>query len=345
MGSVKIPVNIGAFLVASPLLFASIFIPLRAEAGFFSFVSNMFSTPAVSADVPVSNSQNMALLQATLSPSTDIASSTGAVTIISGTSLSPETVPTGDGKDHNIDEDQISLYVVHQGDTLPAIAKMFGVTTNTIRWANDLKGNILSVGQTLVILPISGVKHIVKSGDTVQSIAKIHKGDLDEILQYNNLTKTSKLAVGDVVIVPSGEAVSVETPKPSKNNSGVGKTSPAYPVYEGYYMRPIIGGLKTQGLHGHNGIDLASVYGANILAAADGDVIISRSSGWNGGYGSYVVLNHPNGTQTLYAHLSGTEVNVGDHVSQGQLIGHMGSSGESTGTHLHFEIRGARNPF
>jgi murein DD-endopeptidase MepM/ murein hydrolase activator NlpD len=120
------------------------------------------------------------------------------------------------------------------------------------------------------------------------------------------------------------------------------------PVYDGYYMRPIIGGVKTQGVHGHNGVDLASSYGAKIYASADGEVLISKNSGWNGGYGSYIVLKHGNGTQTLYGHLSGTAVSAGDTVKQGQVIGYMGNSGQvtgHTGIHLHFEIRGARNPF
>src|SRR6185503_16107771 len=106
------------------------------------------------------------------------------------------------------------------------------------------------------------------------------------------------------------------------------------------------GGIKTQGIHGHNGVDLASSYGSDILASAEGEVIISKNSGWNGGYGSYIVIKHGNGTQTLYGHLSATTVSVGDHVTQGQLIGKMGHSGQvtgHTGTHLHFEIRGARN--
>ena len=110
-------------------------------------------------------------------------------------------------------------------------------------------------------------------------------------------------------------------------------------------MRPIIGGIKTQGIHGHNGVDLASAYGSNIMASASGKVIIARSGGWNGGYGSYVVISHSNGTQTLYGHLSEVDVLPGDDVEQGQVIGKMGSTGKSTGTHLHFEIRGARNPF
>jgi len=299
----------------------------------------------VEADSRSTNSQNMALLQAAISPDLDKSNSKGDISIVSGTSLLAETQNTSDSKIVSPSSDQISIYVVHKGDTLSEIAKMFGVTTNTIIWANDLQGKSISVGQTLVILPISGVQHTVKKGDTLQSIAKSYKADLNDILQFNNLAKDSKLAIGDEIVIPDGEVTaSVPTKPKSTSGSSSPKSSP-YPVYDGYYMRPIIGGIKSQGIHGHNGVDLASAYGANILASASGDVIISRSSGWNGGYGSYIVISHPNGTQTLYAHMSATKVYVGDHVEQGQVIGNMGSTGKSTGNHVHFEIRGARNPF
>jgi LysM repeat protein len=329
--------------ILSPILLASVLYPFQAQASVFSFITNLFSSTQVKAETTLPNSQTMALLQATISPIQENVSTTTnkEIAIVGGTSLVSDALPAVEQK--SIDEDQISLYVVHPGDTLPAIAKMFGVSVNTIKWGNDIKGNTVTVGQTLVILPISGIQHTVKSGDTLQSIAKLHKGDLEEILQYNNLSKDAKLVVGDIIIVPDGESV---TTHPSVGVSvGVGKTSPSISVYEGYYMRPIIGGIKSQGIHGHNGVDLASSYGTNILAAADGEVIISKNSGYNGGYGSYIVIKHGNGTQTLYGHLSATLVGVGERVTQGQVIGKMGSTGKSTGVHVHFEIRGARNPF
>ena len=234
---------------------------------------------------------------------------------------------------------QISVYIVRKGDTLSEIADMFGVSKNTIIWANDIKRGVIKEGQELVILPISGVRHTVKSGDTIQSIAKKYKADLDDILSYNDLISISKLKVGDVVIIPDGVISATQT--------SLAKTSgsPNYPVYSGYYLRPIIGGRKSQGLHGNNGIDLAAPTGTSILAAADGKVIVSRHSGYNGGYGLYVVINHPNGTQTLYAHMSRNNVNAGQSVERGQVIGAVGSTGKSTGPHLHIEIRGAKNPF
>lgn len=342
LGSDRTSVNILTLLVLNPLLLASLIVPFQAEASVFSFISSIFSGTQVKAEEVEPNSQNMILLQAVISPSQDTTVvPEKEIAIVGGTYLSP--VPQVQPESKTIDDDQISIYVVHSGDTLPAIAKMFGVTVNTIRWGNDIKGDVISVGQTLVILPISGIKHIVKSGDTIQSIAKLHKGDVNEIMQYNNLSNSAKLTVGDIIVVPDGEIVATVSVK--SGSSGVGKTSPSIPVYSGYYMRPIIGGIKTQGIHGHNGVDLAGSYGSNVLASASGQVIISKNSGYNGGYGSYVVIKHDNGTQTLYAHLSKTNVDVGDEVNQGQIIGFMGSTGKSTGVHVHFEIRGARNPF
>lgn len=239
---------------------------------------------------------------------------------------------------------QISVYVVRKGDTLSSVAKMFGVSSNTIVWANDLKSNALKDGQELVILPISGVRHIVKSGDTLASIAKKYKTDLAEILSYNDLSPNTKLRVGDEVIVPDGEiVVSVSSGSSSSAGSSVGAS---YPTYSGYYMRPLVGGRKTQGIHGHNGVDIGRLpVGSPVMASADGTVIIAKTSGWNGGYGLYIVVSHPNGTQTLYSHLSRVSVSTGQRVEQGQTIGTLGNTGKSTGPHLHFEIRGAKNPF
>ena len=110
-------------------------------------------------------------------------------------------------------------------------------------------------------------------------------------------------------------------------------------------MRPIAGGHRSQGIHGHNGVDLAASVGTPIYASAAGTVIISKTGGYNGGYGNYIVIRHDNGTQTLYAHNTENYVGVGETVSQGQTIGTVGSTGRSTGAHVHFEVRGAKNPF
>lgn len=233
---------------------------------------------------------------------------------------------------------EISVYVVHKGDTIGEIAKMFGVSTNTIMWANDLKSQTLREGQELVILPISGVRHVVKSGDTLQSIATKYKADLEDVLSYNSIPAGAKITVGDIIIIPDGVISSSKTAVASISSNNQTVTA-------GFYLRPIKGGVKSQGIHGHNGVDLAAPVGTPIMAAASGKVIVSRTGGYNGGYGTYVVVSHSNGTQTLYAHMSKNNVEVGQTVTQGQVIGAIGMTGKTTGPHVHFEIRGARNPF
>jgi murein DD-endopeptidase MepM/ murein hydrolase activator NlpD len=290
------------------------------------------------------NSQNIQILQANAFP---LATGGGDIIIENDSALLPEVGPLGTASDIKSEylSDEIINYVVRKGDTIGAIAKMFNISQNTIIWANDLKkGQALVEGDTLVILPVSGVEYTIKKGDTLRGIAKKFNADVDDIGIFNGITVETILGVGDEIIIPDGEIVSIPSSgsgssKPKQNYSG--------PSYVGYYMRPVSGGHRTQGIHGHNGVDLGGLpIGAPVVASADGIVIIAKGNGgWNGGYGNYVVISHSNGTQTLYGHLSSTKVSVGQKVEQGQTIGLLGNTGKSTGPHLHFEIRGAKNPF
>jgi len=315
-------------------------------AGFFSILGDVASK-IIPHTEKVVNSQNISLLQATLSPNGDSAKGGADVSVVGGTALLADAGPSGalpdvdEGDEHG----KISIYEVRQGDTFASIASMFEVSVNTLLWANNLqRGSSLRVGQILVILPVSGVSHTVKSGDTIEKIAKKYKGDIDEIRGYNGLAIEDTLAVGDVVIVPNGEIVApVIVKKAGTTASKLRGTSG--PNFLGYYAAPLSGYRRTQGLHGYNGIDFASYLGAPVMASAEGDVIVSRQGGYNGGYGNYVVISHENGTQTLYGHMQSNAVVVGQHVVQGQVIGALGNTGRSTGPHLHFEVRGARNPF
>ncbi len=250
--------------------------------------------------------------------------------------------------------DRISVYVVRPGDTLSEIAAMFGVSVNTIIWANDLKGPTdVHPGDTLVILPVSGVERTVKAGDTLKSIAKAYGADADEIAQYNGLDSNAPLSVGSTIIIPGGEiAAPASSPvRPSASGAAPASSREPYlggsgPSYPGYYESPVVGGILTQGLHGWNAADIGAARGTPIHASADGTVLVAKNNGaWNGGYGNYVVISHGNGTQTLYAHMSHSIVSAGQSVSQGQTIGYVGMTGETTGPHVHFEIRGAKNLF
>lgn len=334
-------------LMAAPLFFPAV----SAEASFLKAIANLFTPVQVESHETVFldeslNSQNMALLQAALAPTQSLARGGGDITIV-GSALMPESGPSGtlaDTVDSFPASDQVVVYVVRKGDTLSAIAAAFNVSVNTIVWANDIKNGVIREGQTLVILPVNGVLHTVKKGDTLQSIAKQYKGDVTEIVQFNNISTNSVLALGEEILVPNGKKV-VAAPVvvtqvvTSKIRGADG------PDLGDYYIRPVYGGTISQGLHGYNGVDLAAPRGTTIVASAEGVVIVARGSGWNGGYGNYVVIAHPNGTQTLYAHLDRLATREGTEVAQGQLIGYSGSTGRSTGPHLHFEVRGAKNPF
>jgi LysM repeat protein len=361
---------ISPFISSISLISSLIIYPAIAHAGLFSFFSDNLITSARAAVATSSspigeNLQNMSILKPAINLDPNPNKIDDTYFAISGDSISPEIGPAGTLAD--IDKQmnsQISTYVVHDGDTLSGVAKIFNVSINTIVWANNLDRSVLlTKGQTLIILPISGIQYTIKKGDTLKNIVANYKADLNEVLQYNNISLVSTLMPGDTIVIPDAElgssgvsgSVSGNSAKTKWNGKGIpprsiwGRTNPVHdangPYYPGYYIRPIDGGYESQGLHGYNAVDLADVTGTPIHAAAEGTVIISMMGGWNGGYGNYVVISHPNGTQTLYGHALRNLVSVGQHVEQGQTIALLGKTGEATGPHVHFEIRGARNPF
>jgi len=330
------------------VLFIIIFItPIYANAGVFSIVSGLFSL-SKNENTKITNaynSQTLPILRAALNIDPNPSKGGGEIIIVNNEALLSEIGPSGtlaEIEERPKTSDQISIYVVREGDSLSQIAKMFNVSTNTIVWANDIKsGSFISPGQTLIVLPITGIRHTVIKSETIKSIVKKYDGDLDEVLQYNNLTENSIIAIGDIIIVPDGEIAS-----PIYNSSNINIiTGSGGPTYSGYYIKPVTNGRLSQGLHGYNAVDIAAPFGTPIMAAASGEVIISKNYGWNGGYGNYIVIKHNNGTQTLYSHNSNNIVYTGQYVIQGQVIGYVGSTGRSTGPHVHIEVRGAENPF
>lgn len=339
-----------AFLCAITLILG---IPFFAEAGILSLINDVLGSSSASASVSLSpNTQKMELLQAATNSDPIPRKDDTENIIVNGEALTNEhvAISSEEGNDTRPISDQISLYTVRKGDTLQQIAEMYNVTANTILWANDLKrGAPIVAGQVLVILPVSGVKYSVKKGDTIQSIAKQYKVEALNIAEYNNLEENTVLAVGDELIIPDGVFVNEGTQPTNSKASGSGASlsanSQSSKSTSAYFIRPVVGGVRTQGIHGHNGIDIAAALGTPIRAAAQGTVVISRSGGWNGGYGNYVVIQHSNGMQTLYAHMNTVNVSVGETVNKGEQIGTMGTTGKSTGVHLHFEVRGGKNPF
>jgi LysM repeat protein len=323
-------------------VFLLVAIPVSVHAGVFNSIVSFWKQAEAEEIFVIKNTaaHESAVLSAAIHSDPQAAIGGGDVLADDG-SLISTGIAGPDDMEKSLTSDEISVYVVQPGDTASQIAEMFGVSANTIYWANDIKNGVIQPGDTLVILPINGVRHVVKEGETVSTIAKKYQGDVEEILSYNQLASADDISVGDTVVVPNGEVKSApKTASAAKPTSVSGVVSSS-----GSFSHPLPGARRTQGIHGHNGVDLGAPNGTAIRAAAAGEVIVSKSSGWNGGYGNYVVIKHGNGTQTLYAHNSSNAVGVGAYVSAGEVIGYIGNTGKSTGSHLHFEVRGASNPF
>jgi len=237
---------------------------------------------------------------------------------------------------------EIIDYQVRQGDTLASLAKKFGISVESIKWSNNLKSDLIKPGQLLKIPPDEGIVHKVAVGESVYSIAKkynvpaqnIVNFPMNEFADYN----TFALVPGQYLFVPGGKIVERETPKApqfiAQIQAGVRGTS--------NFVWPTSGSVTQYPVWYHMALDIANPAAPPILAADSGTVVYAGCLSW--GYGCHVVIDHGNGYQTLYAHLSRYTVEAGQAVSQGQVIGVMGSTGRSTGTHLHFEIRSGGQP-
>ena len=327
------------------MLSAALFLPNRVSAFW------PFSTNADAAANTLTPRSAPSVLAAAINYDPNPNKGLGDSQIVSDNALVAHNGPRGTTADvaGEVQSDRISVYVVRPNDTLSEIAGMFDVSVNTILWANNLKSSRdVHPGDTLIILPVSGIERTVVKGDTLKSLAKKYGANIDEIATFNGLDSSALLAVGSTIIIPGGE-LSIPSPATSGSSGRVIRE----PLHDaggvalyGYFSNPLPGFRVTQGLHGWNGIDIGAPSRTPIYAAADGVVIIARNNGgWNGGFGNYVVITHSNGVQTLYSHMRSTVVGYGQNVSRGQLIGYVGSTGLSTGPHLHFEVRGAANPF
>lgn len=319
-------------------------------AGFFNGEAMVYQK-----NLSTQSAAEMKLLSASTGPDLKANQGGGDLIIEEGTLSS--SGPFNDDSNSSQATGEISVHTVRpctpeRCETLSHIAEMYGVSINTILWANDIKDpKSIQAGDTLVILPITGVRHVVKSGETLESIAKKYgaenteevEGIVGDILSYNRLVSRTDITVGDTVVVPGG--VIRQAPQPSVTKKGSTPTRTTGSSSAAGFIHPVPSAIRTQGIHGYNGVDLAAAVGTAIRASASGEVIVSKNGGWNGGYGTYVVIKHANGTQTLYAHNSSNVVGVGARVGAGETIGYVGSTGRSTGAHVHFEVRGASNPF
>ena len=243
----------------------------------------------------------------------------------------------------NLPKGETTEYRVQEGDTVSSISQKFGVNIDTIIWENNLKSvGAIKVGQILKILPVSGVKHTVKRGETIYSIAKDFQVDAQNIIDYPFNTfandETFSLSAGQELIIPDGikpkEVVIDKTRYTARTVAPIPGV-----VGEGNFMWPTSGAISQRYAWYHQAVDIANRSNPDVVASQGGTVV---TAGWNaGGYGNYVVIDHGNGYKTLYAHLLNNSIVV----KAGQRV--MGSTGRSTGTHLHFEVissKGKLNP-
>lgn len=254
--------------------------------------------------------------------------------------------------------DKIVKYTVLGGDTVSSIAAKFGISTSTVLWANNLsETSLIKPGQDLTILPIDGVRLVVGKGDTITSLSKKYHANADEILAYNKVASEELLNIGQELIIPGGsiETVKPPAPAPTSRSSGfasIGNIFSSGPVPPSVRAAPGNRLLWPTPSHKinqyfnwrHTGLDIDGDYSSPIYAAESGVVV---RSGWFSGYGLAIIVDHGGGMQTLYGHSSKLFVQVGQRVTRGQTMAMVGSTGRSTGTHVHFEVivNGAkRNP-
>lgn len=333
-------------------------VPSMAHASFFSIFSNVFTggrhAQAATANIitladgVIDNSQTVPILKSSINPDIKNTKSDLQVPIIGNDAISPNDNMIGYGIENK--PRNITNYIVKKGDTLSGIAQDFDISVNTIRWANNISGQRIKIGEKLKILPVTGVEHIVRKGDTLSGIAYMYDANLNDVMVFNGISKDDPIKPREVIYVPNGvirDGISSRTKVKSSKLNYYGKYGSSQKAPRGYFIMPVNGhitspyGPRRGGFH--YGIDIGARVGTSVHAAASGKVVtvinycrVGRVR-CGGGYGNFIIIKHPNGMMTRYAHLSKVIVHVGQYVKQRQLIARTGNTGHTTGPHLHFE--------
>ena len=230
-------------------------------------------------------------------------------------------------------------HIVQDGESVGSISMKYGLQAVTILTANDLSArSIIRPGQKLKILPTDGILYTVKRGDTLVGIANKYKSDAEKIMEFKDMRESAQLSIGQDLILPDGKLPPAPAPAASRITSNLRQVfTPAEDSGDTRLLWPTSARRVTQYYnYGHRGADIAGPVGTPIYAADDGTVSFS---GWNsGGYGYMIIVDHGNGIYTRYAHASRLLVSKGDTVNRGDVIMLMGSTGRSTGPHIHFEV-------
>ncbi|MDD4901436.1 MAG: peptidoglycan DD-metalloendopeptidase family protein [Patescibacteria group bacterium] len=232
-------------------------------------------------------------------------------------------------------------YTVLAGDTVSTIAAQFGVSVNTILWENSLSAySLIRPGNKLAILPVSGISLTVKRGDTIASISARYGIEANAILEMNKLASAEMLTVGKKIIIPGGRQIYAAATQVARNTAGASITDLFKPenlksIISNKLAWPTVGARITQYYSWrHHAVDIANKKGTPIYAC---DAGVIEVAGWGTGYGNQIVVDHGGGRKSRYGHLSKFYVKKGQVVAKGEAIAAMGSTGNSTGPHLHLE--------
>ncbi|MDA1316514.1 MAG: M23 family metallopeptidase [bacterium] len=234
--------------------------------------------------------------------------------------------------------DRIIQHTVADGETLASLASRYDISVDTIKWENNLSSDLIKPGEILDIPPVTGIVYTVAAGDNIYAIAKKYNIDAQGIVNFpfNDFVDqdTFQLNPGQTLYLPDGTI----SPKPT-TQTGQQYFAQAQAGLQGTssFIWPASGTITSYPSWWHMALDIANSSAPAIIASDTGTVTYAGCLGW--GYGCHIIVDHGNGYQSLYAHLSSIDVAAGQAVSKGQRIGLMGSTGQSTGTHLHFEIR------
>lgn len=220
-------------------------------------------------------------------------------------------------------------YQIKKGDTLWSISRSYDVDLPTVMSINNLNpDSILAIGQTIKLPADNARVHSIKKGETMWSIASLYDTDVEELRKLNNDKKPQNLKIGDELIIPESKVrVIAVMAVPSRSLTGGIYAWPVTGTITSYY------GWRKSGFH--HGLDIAAKIGTPINAASSGQVSFA---GTRAIYGKTVIIDHADGKQTLYAHLSKFNVKKGQEIAKGQVIAYVGTTGRTTGPHLHFAV-------
>lgn len=235
---------------------------------------------------------------------------------------------------------EVLMYRVEKGDTVSSIAQKFRISADTIKWANDMTTDSITVGDELKIPPVTGIVHKVAKGDTVYTIAKKYDTNAQQIVDFpfNDFAnpETFSLVEGQLLVVPDGVK---PQEKPTIRRQTYIVQGPVG-VSDTGFSWPVRGEVSQFASWYHMALDITADVGTPVIAGETGKVSLATSGGWNGGYGTHIIVDNGTGFETLYAHMSGLNVSAGDTVVAGKtIVGWVGLTGRTTGPHLHFEIR------